>query len=60
MESAQKTPGKTWIDFAKQVYKETGVRGFAKGLQPTLVRAFFMDAISFYGYSLSLHALNDL
>ena len=30
------------------------------GLQPTLVRAFLMDAIAFYGFSLALHALDDV
>ncbi|KAF5842034.1 mitochondrial carrier domain-containing protein [Dunaliella salina] len=57
-ETAQQSPGKTWLDYAKQVYQRNGLKGFVRGLQPTLVRAFVMDAVAFYGYSSTLHLLD--
>eukprot|EP00983_Pelagomonas_calceolata_P012093 387712-Pelagomonas_calceolata.AAC.5 len=42
----------------KLVYQGCGLRGFVRGLQPTLARAFLMDAVAFYGYSSTLHLLD--
>ncbi|KAL6754543.1 mitochondrial carrier domain-containing protein [Haematococcus lacustris] len=57
--SRQHTPGLTWMHFGHQVWRECGLRGFTRGLQPTLIRAFFMDAASFLGYAYTLKLLNS-
>lgn len=52
--------GRTWLDYGRDVLKEGGWRAFTRGMAPTLVRAFIMDAASFLGYTYSLRALHQV
>ncbi|GFR47867.1 hypothetical protein Agub_g9676, partial [Astrephomene gubernaculifera] len=49
--------GKTMLQYAREMYSEAGVRSFYRGVSPTLVRAFLMDAAAFLGYSTTLKLL---
>lgn len=52
--------GRSWLDYGRAIVAEEGWRGFTRGMAPTLVRAFFMDAAAFLGYTYSLRALHEL
>lgn len=39
-----------FISCARSIYRQEGFKGFWKGLQPCLIRAFIANAIGFYIY----------
>lgn len=44
----------------KDVYSESGFRGFFRGLVPTILRAAPVDAVCLLFYELSMKLLNNL
>ncbi len=59
MDASPSNARKPLLAYARDiVHGEAGWRGFAKGLSPTLLRAFPANAATFLAYELSLAALN--
>lgn len=49
----------TFMHYARVIYREGGSAALWRGIQPTLARAFVMDAVSFLGYTNMLRLLKD-
>ncbi len=50
----------SWLDCAKQMYREGGIARFYRGLAPCLIRSFPANAACFYAYEVSLKLLDKL
>lgn len=56
----QAAPSKvTYFEAVKEIYREGGYRAFARGLTPTLIRAFPVNAVMFASYEIFLYYLTD-
>lgn len=51
---------KSMADCMVQIAKEEGVRGFFKGLSPSLVKAALSTGLTFFWYEFFLNTMRDL
>ncbi|KAL0993102.1 hypothetical protein UPYG_G00103260 [Umbra pygmaea] len=49
-----------FVDCATQIAREEGVRGFFKGLSPSLVKAAFSTGFTFFWYEVFVNAIQNL
>ena len=54
------TRGKTFLEWCEQIGRESGVRGFTSGMAACLTRAFFMNAVIFQAYEMTLKYMDIL
>lgn len=48
------------VDCAIQIAKEEGVRGYFKGLSPSLIKAALSTGFTFFSYEFFLNAIREL
>jgi solute carrier family 25 carnitine/acylcarnitine transporter 20/29 len=51
---------KGFLKTTGSIYSQFGLKGFTRGLTPCLIRAFPANAAAFFGFEVTMSALNNL